>query len=980
VAGLDPPDSPNVEQDRPSLPARGEGRSAFWCLIRGTLPPVAPVLQGDVDSAEQAEAVRSDRDDLTAPGATVLFDPFQKYSPDQPRDEKGRWTAGGDYNPTTGTVVTAHGPDPDGTITDTGERLFGTVDQDTVDAVKDTFEGEWGGLRADVTSITGNEGHIHLTGRVVYGPGEYAFTDEEIDAGLEEVGTFERDIYLETREVAHTSLFLNGDVQGRGFAKGFLSQSEAHYRAQGIERVLLDAAGTIGGYAWAKAGFDFVSADLNSPGGYKPGKPPAEVRSALNYVLDDHNTGRRVLPQPVYDQIVDINLRLDRGQHVTAHEIATLGDGAEYSREFHSEYSTEADHPVTVGQYLLLGSQWYGMKDLTKVTKSIHLDDLTDEDWMWIERAMTQGSRVVKYSPSQPRDNRGRWTATGSSTALLSTVTLHAPDGNWTAERQALHDRIVAEALVGHTPSTHRVATFLGGGTAAGKSSLRDRLDGESDPGVIIDPDALKAKIPEFGAMREANDPRAAAIVHEESSYLSKRILKEASDRGLNLVLDGTGDSTIDKLRAKVQEAREDGHLIRAQYVTVSIPEAIRRAGIRAEKIGRHVPESFIREVHASVSDTFAQAVGEGLFDEAQLWDNEGSSPVLVGETSATGHWTVHEPDLWADFLAKGGTVSKALSRGDVANRVLLAVALGRTWEESGLPASAADLFHRMQVEVAEIRGGDGYIGIPWDYNDDMDAERGVLKYAPDQPRDEIGRWTTDMDTFISDSNLERKEDLWADGVNEADEMLRRYEERNLEDFGSEELDEAAYYGYQNWASSFYETDRIQQAAINLWGARGAMTLDRSSGRLTTDRSDDELLDRHANTYGNARALMRAIDNAEPSTTTLHRGMRVHKSDFKYMLGTEDLPRDIKGFIGRKINLGLSAFSPDYHTATSFVDPVNPGERKIMLITRGPVKAYDASPDEWISAGEFEVVDYGIDHARGIHEITITQKATFRAP
>jgi predicted ABC-type ATPase len=86
----------------------------------------------------------------------------------------------------------------------------------------------------------------------------------------------------------------------------------------------------------------------------------------------------------------------------------------------------------------------------------------------------------------------------------------------------------------------------------------------------------------------------------------------------------------------------------------VDTDEAVSRAMKRAEKTGRMVPETTIRQIHGSVSDTFKKAVDHDLFDTAELWDNNGKAPRLIGEKKAGGSWTVHDQGAWQRFLDKG--------------------------------------------------------------------------------------------------------------------------------------------------------------------------------------------------------------------------------------------------------------------------------------------------------------------------------------
>lgn len=238
-----------------------------------------------------------------------------------------------------------------------------------------------------------------------------------------------------------------------------------------------------------------------------------------------------------------------------------------------------------------------------------------------------------------------------------STEAMWSKDGKWLAERVAqVHDPAVAHLLKGkaRVPLTQRpTLEFLGGGSGAGKGTIQ-RLGYVKVPKrmVAVDADELKGFLPEYVDMKAAKDVRAAAFAHEESSYLSKRAASEAVATRRDLLLDGTGDSGIEKLSAKLDAARKAGYRIKGDYVTISADEAVRRALERAVRSGRMVPESVIRQIHRDVSRDFAAAIERGLFDEARLWDNSGETPILVLQQKA-GKTKILRQDLWDAFLRK---------------------------------------------------------------------------------------------------------------------------------------------------------------------------------------------------------------------------------------------------------------------------------------------------------------------------------------
>lgn len=231
------------------------------------------------------------------------------------------------------------------------------------------------------------------------------------------------------------------------------------------------------------------------------------------------------------------------------------------------------------------------------------------------------------------------------------------PDGSLTRQRKALHDKII-NSLRGHVPpSANRTFFMMGGGPASGKSNILHSGQVVLPPAVHVDSDAIKTQLPEYNGLQGEKDLRAAAFVHEESSAIAKSTMAQSFAGGQDTLLDGTGNASLEGVEAKCRAARQAGYKVQAEYVTCSIDEALRRNLERAKKTGRLPPEAFLRATHASVSRILPEAIAKGLFDNVRLWDTENKdtsgNPTLVA--SAVGsQLTVHNPQLWDAFVAKG--------------------------------------------------------------------------------------------------------------------------------------------------------------------------------------------------------------------------------------------------------------------------------------------------------------------------------------
>lgn len=227
-------------------------------------------------------------------------------------------------------------------------------------------------------------------------------------------------------------------------------------------------------------------------------------------------------------------------------------------------------------------------------------------------------------------------------------------DGSWTDERAALHREIVKDTMRGKMPVPDPVAYMMGGGTASGKSSLIESgILGIPDNSVRIDSDVMKARLPEYRNMTAAGDLNAAAFAHEESSYLAKKAAATASVSGYNVVFDGTGDSSYGSVERKVAMLRSGGQRVVANYASIPVETALARNLARAEKTGRYVPETFIRNAYGSINNIIAKAAKNGLFDEMTVWDTTSRTPSKIMEAKGKSI-TVYNEEKWKAITGRG--------------------------------------------------------------------------------------------------------------------------------------------------------------------------------------------------------------------------------------------------------------------------------------------------------------------------------------
>lgn len=223
----------------------------------------------------------------------------------------------------------------------------------------------------------------------------------------------------------------------------------------------------------------------------------------------------------------------------------------------------------------------------------------------------------------------------------------------FTAERTALHDKIIASILGDHRSQQNPEYNILGGGPASGKSTMIAHIHTSPDA-AVVNADDIKAALPEYKDLTATGDDSAAAFTHEESSYVAKRLLDEAFAKKINVTLDGTGDSSYKSLLAKITKARDAGYKVNGYYVTVPTEVAVARAEKRAQRTGRHVPRSVIENTHKNVSLVFPHAMND--FDKVQLYDNEAELKLILSKDKAEGRSRAQilEDKAWLRFVEKG--------------------------------------------------------------------------------------------------------------------------------------------------------------------------------------------------------------------------------------------------------------------------------------------------------------------------------------
>lgn len=170
-----------------------------------------------------------------------------------------------------------------------------------------------------------------------------------------------------------------------------------------------------------------------------------------------------------------------------------------------------------------------------------------------------------------------------------------------TPERHALRKKLIDEIYSKgeNTRQRNRDATIILGLPAAGKSTVANPII-EEKGALEVDPDIAKGMLPEF-----ANGLGAAAT-HEESSDITKEVLKRALTNGDNIVWPRV--DSPDKIIRDLKMLKSMGYKVNLRHLEVTPELATKSAIGRFLKRGRYVPLSLISEFGTQPLDAYKKA------------------------------------------------------------------------------------------------------------------------------------------------------------------------------------------------------------------------------------------------------------------------------------------------------------------------------------------------------------------------------------
>ena len=214
--------------------------------------------------------------------------------------------------------------------------------------------------------------------------------------------------------------------------------------------------------------------------------------------------------------------------------------------------------------------------------------------------------------------------------------------------RQRLHAQILADLLKDCRPNRQPQAILMMGGPASGKSTALKVLDTEGF--IKLDSDAVKEKIPEYQTAVSAKARNAAAMAHEESSYIIEVALEEAVKNRCNIVYDGTGKNAA-KYARLIDMFHDHGYVVRLIYIHVEPRLALPRALARAEHSGRYVPPYVIESAYASIPYNFGDLANRA--DAWMMFDTTEFPARYVANKEPGTPTQVRRPELLEEFQTR---------------------------------------------------------------------------------------------------------------------------------------------------------------------------------------------------------------------------------------------------------------------------------------------------------------------------------------
>lgn len=210
-------------------------------------------------------------------------------------------------------------------------------------------------MAVTMDSITFTDGNVCVAGTL------HSEIEGEEEEGLESVGNWVRTFVIEKNQTPYANykeLTIDSDFQNMRLGQKLLAHFDSIALACGITKVTMEANLDIGGYAWAKAGYDW---DTNTGTGEEPWvlKNEHKIQRTLALMATTHGDPN--------DEIKKMITRLNKSyspNYPTPLEVAMVGRSNTFIGVA-SIFDMQKKSEMWAGKKALLGSTWGGVRKLS---------------------------------------------------------------------------------------------------------------------------------------------------------------------------------------------------------------------------------------------------------------------------------------------------------------------------------------------------------------------------------------------------------------------------------------------------------------------------------------------------------------------------------------------------------------------------------------------------------------------------------------
>lgn len=226
------------------------------------------------------------------------------------------------------------------------------------------------------------------------------------------------------------------------------------------------------------------------------------------------------------------------------------------------------------------------------------------------------------------------------------------PDGmRLRAEMQAWQDSLA------RLQDGRKRSLFLAGGNASGKSTAlysaenKDALKPDAAT-LEVNFDLIKEQIPEFQEMAAAHDIYGTDGTHFESADIAKRLLEEGKRRGLNIVVDASGNSSHGGFIQTIRDMHDKGYETEVLMVDAPLEEAVRDMMSRAFRTGRYVPTPIMAQIHQNSVARMLEWMDDTAVTKFNVYRRHGKDLIHTLE-GGQGRHVVRSKDEFAELESK---------------------------------------------------------------------------------------------------------------------------------------------------------------------------------------------------------------------------------------------------------------------------------------------------------------------------------------